>query len=416
MPELLEQHLVRSCSGNSPDSRGFGSGPRPAGLEAWVDALSAWAAGHTLAHAEADRRTVGVGSLDIVLRPTLAVSIDGVAFRLFLYCEDDAPSERQTAALFHVLARKDSDADPDKAPVPALLDVRRRRLITRSADRDDDTAASVERSAREACALWSRFDRLASRLNIYSYLPDGVDTPGWDLKQTSWAGVRDVIDVGCGTGRHLRRLVQPGLRVVGVDPSIGAVNHAALETPAAYCVVGDLMGLPFAGNSFDMALAMQMLYNVPDLDRGLSEVRRVLRPGGRFLAGTSGPLHLQELDQVFHESIGLLLGRPQHGSNAVAGGGDVPVVRRFDLDNGAVRLSRFFDSVERRHVQRELLITEPEAVVRYLHSTRERRESALPAGVAWSAVMSEVRRHVTGIIRRDGAFHVSFQEGVFVCR
>ena len=59
--------------------------------------------------------------------------------------------------------------------------------------------------------------------------------------------------------------------------------------------VADVQDLPFADDSFDVVAAMWMLYHVPDLDRGLAEVRRVLRPGGRLVAVTNGDGHTAEL-------------------------------------------------------------------------------------------------------------------------
>ena len=58
---------------------------------------------------------------------------------------------------------------------------------------------------------------------------------------------------------------------------------------------GDVEALPFADAEFDVAIAAWMLYHVPDLDRGLRELARVLRPGGRLVAVTNGVDHLQEL-------------------------------------------------------------------------------------------------------------------------
>ena len=52
--------------------------------------------------------------------------------------------------------------------------------------------------------------------------------------------------------------------------------------------VADAEDLPFADASYDLVAAMWMLYHVPDLDRALAEVRRVLRPGGHLLAVTNG--------------------------------------------------------------------------------------------------------------------------------
>jgi ubiquinone/menaquinone biosynthesis C-methylase UbiE len=59
--------------------------------------------------------------------------------------------------------------------------------------------------------------------------------------------------------------------------------------------VGDIQALPFADGEFDAVVANFMLYHVPDVQRGLAEVARVLRPGGRLVAATNGVRQLGEL-------------------------------------------------------------------------------------------------------------------------
>ena len=65
----------------------------------------------------------------------------------------------------------------------------------------------------------------------------------------------------------------------------------AASTPA----VGTSQDLPYADESFDVVAALWMLYHVPDVDRALAEVRRVLRPGGLFVAVTNGDGHVADL-------------------------------------------------------------------------------------------------------------------------
>ena len=64
-------------------------------------------------------------------------------------------------------------------------------------------------------------------------------------------------------------------------------------------LVGTVEALPFADGSFDCAVAAWMLFHVPDLDRGLAELARVLRPGGiAFVAVTNAAHHLDALREL----------------------------------------------------------------------------------------------------------------------
>jgi SAM-dependent methyltransferase len=375
----------------------------------FLDRACAWADRHRLADATSDSGTVRVGAVTIEIRPTVAVTIEHSPFLLFVHTGAGQLPEHSARALLELLTYRARERGRDECP--AVLDVMRGELLTDLSPTDSEEG--VERAAHRFAAMWKRFDQLASRLNIYSYLPSGTDVPGWDLSQIDWSSARVVLDVGCGAGRHLSRLREMNLRVYGVDPSFGAVRHATTGGSGPYrdCAVGDLMDLPIADDSVDVVLAMHMLYNLPDLHRGLREVRRVLRSRGQLLAATSHPRHLQEFDEVFRTAVrtvsGSSWGPPSRAGNRV---------RRFDLANAPAHLRQIFQSVERRQLMLPLVIENSEAVTRYIYSTRGWREPDLPSGTAWGDVMDEVSRLVSETVRRDGAFRTTFHEGVMVCR
>jgi SAM-dependent methyltransferase len=96
---------------------------------------------------------------------------------------------------------------------------------------------------------------------------------------------RDVLDVGCGEGELVRRLVLAGARVVGLDPLAVALEHArhaGPPSPAARFVEGPAEALPFPGESFDVVIFFNSLHHVPaeSMDAALAEAARVLRGGG----------------------------------------------------------------------------------------------------------------------------------------
>jgi SAM-dependent methyltransferase len=186
------------------------------------------------------------------------------------------------------------------------------------------------------------------------------------------------------------------------------VRHAVRDLDATG-VVGDLANLPIASGWADLVLAMHMLYNLADIDGALAEIRRVLRPDGQLLVATSAPDTLSELHQLFDESVRAL--HPGPWRNRAA-----PHLHRFDLSNGGARLSRVFRSVQRRTHDVPLAIEGAEPAAAYVDSTRPWRESHLPPGVRWEAVMSQVRSRASEAVNRDGSFRVTLREGLFVCR
>ncbi|MDO8287789.1 MAG: class I SAM-dependent methyltransferase [Parvibaculum sp.] len=97
--------------------------------------------------------------------------------------------------------------------------------------------------------------------------------------------VMRVLDVGCGTGLNAHMLRNMGHAVVGIDLSPVAIEKLrAAGFEGHVCDVID--GLPFQAASFDYIYASEVIEHVSDTERFLSELGRVLRPGGTLLLST----------------------------------------------------------------------------------------------------------------------------------
>ena len=130
-----------------------------------------------------------------------------------------------------------------------------------------------------------RYDRIARAYD----LAGGADlllTAGW--RRALWSSVEDVrvLEVGVGTGLNFG-FHPAGLAVTGIDiaPKMLAAARrraARLEAPVRL-ELGDVQALRFPNASFDTVVATFVFCSVPDALRGLRELRRVLRPGGRLL-------------------------------------------------------------------------------------------------------------------------------------
>jgi SAM-dependent methyltransferase len=134
---------------------------------------------------------------------------------------------------------------------------------------------------------------LARRLSTWAEL-DGPLVEDRALDALVEQQPRRVLEVGCGTGDFSAR-VRDALRGVFLAVDLSHRMAALARARGLIAQVADIESLPFADSPFDAVLANRVLYHVPDLDRGLREIVRVLRPGGCLVAVTYSERHLEEL-------------------------------------------------------------------------------------------------------------------------
>lgn len=124
-----------------------------------------------------------------------------------------------------------------------------------------------------------------------------ADRPGWqpatelfaDQVHSVLSSGDRLLDIGCGRGGLVEQLGHATDRIVGVDPDlISLAEHRLTRLPRAVAL-GD--ALPFASNSFDVAIAGWLLEHLGDPVGALAAIRRVLRPGGYFIFITPNGRH-----------------------------------------------------------------------------------------------------------------------------
>lgn len=97
------------------------------------------------------------------------------------------------------------------------------------------------------------------------------------------------LDVGCGTGNYLAALSAKGLSFHGVDASELMLEEARRKNPDAKLYHSKVEELPLESEYFDGATAILTMHHWANLDKGLEQIYRVLRPGSRMVAFTFTP-------------------------------------------------------------------------------------------------------------------------------
>jgi SAM-dependent methyltransferase len=255
-----------------------------------------------------------------------------------------------------------------------------------------------------------RDDRnLRSRMAIYAYAEKPADR-GWRTSMIPWDGTQIVADVGCGNGFDLRQIVPQGRcrHAIGMDLSAGMLRSLAdLRQPGVLSLVqADAQHLPLPGRAVDVAMAMHMLYHVPDIPAAIRELRRITRPGGTVLASTNSPAHLAELDGLMAAAISRQLSRPVQALPALS----------FTTETGADLLRREFASVTLHQFEVPLSIPGPEPVIAYVSSLRAPVLGWVGESLDFDAMLDDVAAQAEQVIGDRGSFRAVSRMGVFVCR
>lgn len=147
----------------------------------------------------------------------------------------------------------------------------------------ETTSAGLD--IRATIATRNRYQRIAP---LYDAMESMMERRNRQWRQRLWSLVRGpkVLEIGVGTGKNIP-FYRPELAITALDLTPGMLERAkqraaALSTRVQWCL-GDVQSLDFPDGSFDSAVATFVFCSVPNPLLGMTELRRVVRPGGQIL-------------------------------------------------------------------------------------------------------------------------------------
>ncbi len=186
------------------------------------------------------------------------------------------------------------------------------------------------------------------------------------------SGMR-VLEIGCGNGalwtENSGRL--PGqIQVVLSDISEGMLRDARRTVAEQYyeerCSnapnasfdfqVIDCHNIPYPDASFDLVIANHLLFYCEDIQQVCREVKRVLKPGGRFVCSTYGWQHMKEITHLVQEFDSRIVLAAEN------------LYERFGLENGETMLQQVFENVSMVRYEDEIRLSQPEPLLEYILS------------------------------------------------
>jgi ubiquinone/menaquinone biosynthesis C-methylase UbiE len=184
---------------------------------------------------------------------------------------------------------------------------------------------------------------------------------------------------------------------------IAAAMDLAAGQPIHF-FVGDAQSIPFVDQCFDVVMARQMLYHVPDIEQAVTETARVLRPGRRFLATTNSANTMPEFRAIRDRAV-------THFPDVLH---IAMPTERFNLENGAAFLKAHFGQVDVHKLTGKLRFPAAKPFVDYFASQRSLVARRGHSDEEWLALLEFIQAEVDSIIARLGHFDVSKLSGAFV--
>ena len=223
----------------------------------------------------------------------------------------------------------------------------------------------------------------------------------WIYEQCQITEGMKILELGCGNGRlwiENKAKLPADCEIILSDISEGMIRDVrreqSLQDDRFSFAAFDCHAIPYEDASFDLVIANHFLFYCKDVDRVCSEVGRVLKPGGRFVCGTYGVAHMQEVSRLviqFDDRITL------SGEN---------LYEHFGKENGAQALAPYFAEVDWQQYEDALIVTQAEPLIEYVLSCHGNQNQYI------LEKYNKFRKYVEGQIRNG--YTITKDAGIFI--
>lgn len=229
---------------------------------------------------------------------------------------------------------------------------------------------------------------------------DKYDWYNWVFDHFNFSEKCKILELGSGTGTlwiNNKEKIQKDWDITLSDSFREMLDNVKenlkeVSRPFNFQLI-DAENIPYPDDSFDVVIANGLLYLVPDLEKTIKEIARVIKPGGTLIASTSGSKYMKELEDLITEA-------------------DLPVRKSytkysFSLDNGKDLLLPYFSKVELFRKGGSLLVTEAEPLADYVLSTN------MNLG---EEQIKTVRSYFDEYFKKNSQLEITIDTGLFVAR
>ncbi len=222
----------------------------------------------------------------------------------------------------------------------------------------------------------------------------------WLFNQIDFSRVNRLLELGCGNGKlwQENRIDLRNREIFLSDISEGMVEEVRNKLGSDFnCIVADAEKIPFKDKYFDTIIANHVLFYLNDLNLGLKEISRVLRPNGILYCSTYGKNHMKEITEIvqsFDSRINL---------------SNYSLYDIFGLENGESILSKYFSNIQRMDYRDSLEITESKPLIDYIMSCHGNQNEIL------GPRLNEFKEYIEELLKNNGKIVVTKQAGLLKC-
>lgn len=233
----------------------------------------------------------------------------------------------------------------------------------------------------------------------------------WALQHINWNASDRVLDCGCGASNYLKYAIQQGLspkncHVIDKQTSLtrDLKQSWSQSSTLPQIINGDSSYIPLPDASIDHALALHIFARLDDISASLAEIRRVLRPKGQLLVSTNSVSHLQELVNLFAQSV-----------KRFSGVSFQYPVSFFSRENGENFLEYHFAEIERLDFNHSIVCESSQTMVSFIEAQRPSLEYLLPSTLGWDLVIEDLEYQIDTQIKQSGSFRTHIKRSIFLC-
>lgn len=185
----------------------------------------------------------------------------------------------------------------------------------------------------------------------------------WVFKNIDFSSGKEILELACGNGALWAKnenLLEMNSNIILTELFEDMINEAKMNLNQCgdrfKFMLANPHKLEFEDNTFDIVIANHILFYMKDIDTVLSEIKRVLKPGGHIYCSTIGENHMKELEKLMQSFSGNIILQEEK------------LYSKFGLENGEEILSRYFGQVEKAIYKDRLIVNDTNSLLEYVYS------------------------------------------------